>query len=220
LKNHKTTVEKCDISKVNEEKKENKENKDDQDDENDKKDKKDKSKIKIYYFNSMIQLKNSQDFLFTNKGICVGENLLNQKEIKIYFDLLMQYTEAVLLSDNLICLKSNKQLTNGDDSLTLFYIKSKKVINKIDGYSFNINPYRLILISQNEKNKILVGACTKYSSEQKNGIFITKIILEKEEEIEFKIHFEEIENFNVSCICNLNLNNNDKEENENEQKFC
>ena len=217
LKNHKTTVEKCDISKVNEEKKENK---DAPDAENDKKDKKDKSKIKIYYFNSMIQLKNSQDFLFTNNGICEGENLLNQKEININFDLLMQYTEAVLLSDNLICLKSNKQLTNGDDSLTLFDIKSKKVINKIDGFSFNINPYRLILISQNEKNKILVGACTKYSSDQKNGLFIAKINLEKEEEIEIKKRFEEIENFNVSCICNLNLNNNnDKEENENEQKF-
>ena len=218
LQNHKTTVKKCDISKVNEQKEENK---DAQDDEKNKKDKKDNEcKIKHFYFNSMIQLKNSQDFLFTNNGIYVGENLLNQKEIKINFDLLIQYTEAVLLNDNLICLKSNKQLTNGEDSLTIFDIKNKKVIKKIDGFSFNINPYRLILIAQNENNKILVGACTKYSSDQKNGLFIAKINLEKEEEIEIKKHFEEIKNFNVSCICNLNLNNNnDKEENENEQKF-
>lgn len=215
LKNHKTTVEKCDISKNNEHKKETSDSK------NDKDKKENESKVKIYYFNSMIQLKNSQEFLFTNDGIFAGENLLNQKEIKENFDLLIQYNEAVLLNDYLICLKSNKQLTNGEDSLTIFDIHKKRIINKIDGYSFNINPYRLILISENEKNKILIGACTKYSSQQKNGFLIVKINLENEEKIEIKKHFEEIELFNVSCICILNLNNknNEEEENKNGQRF-
>ena len=168
------------------------------------------SDIKNYNYHFIIQLKNSQ-ILCTNYGIYECQNLESTKEKMPKIVLLKQYTEGVIVKDNIICFKSNKQLTNGDDLLTIFNFYSKKVISEINGYSFAISPNRLILINQNEKRKILIGACTQYSSEQKNGILFVNFEFSEDEKFETKVYFEEIEFFSVNCICKLNINKKDNE---------
>ena len=168
------------------------------------------SDIKNYNYHFIIQLKNSQ-ILCTNYGIYECQNLESTKEKMPKIVLLKQYTEGVIVKDNIICFKSNKQLTNGDDLLTIFNSYSKKVISEINGYSFAISPNRLILINQNEKRKILISACTQYSREQNNAILFVNFVFSEDEKFETKVHFEEIEYFSVNCICKLNINNKNNE---------
>ena len=121
-----------------------------------------------------------------------------------------------LLKDNLICFSSNKQLTNGEDLLTIFNLDCKKIITKISGYSFSVSSYRIILLKENEKKKHLICTCTKYSNDQKNGIIIIDVEFKESEEYETKINFEEIEHFSINCICALN---NNKKVNENNEDY-
>ena len=143
------------------------------------------------------------------------ENLFKfiKKEDKLNIIINEQYIEGIALNDNLICLKSNKQLIKGEDSLIVINLKNNKVIKKIDGYSFTVSTYRLNLISLNENKKIIVCACTKYGSDQKNGILVINFDLNNDEITNISEFFEETETFNINCICCLNINNkNDKNE--------
>ena len=168
------------------------------------------SDIKNYNYHYIIQLNNNKQMLCTNYGIYECYNLDSLQEKMPQIVLLEQYIEGVLLKDNLICFKSNKQLTNGEDLLTIFNSYSKKIIKNINNYSFSISSYRLILFTQNENKKTLICACTKYSSEQKNGILLVNFEFNGDE-FETNISFEEIESFSVNCICKLNNKNKDNE---------
>ena len=194
---------------------------------NDKKDKDNKNKIidneqniqkKLFFnYHFILKLKNNQEILCTNNGVYKGENLINKKEDNSNIIIKEQYIEAVTLNDNLICLKSNKQLTKGEDSLIIYNIKKNNIIKKIEGYSFTVSVYRLNLISLNKNKKILICSCTKYSSDQKNGILIINFDLNNDEVIDTNIFFEETESFNINCICCLNLNH--KNDNNEEKKI-
>ena len=171
------------------------------------------SEVKNYNYLFMNKLKNGKEIFCTNNGVYESTSVLNKEIFMSEIILLEHYIEGILLNDKLICFKSNKQMTNGKDLLTFFNLKTKKIIKKINDYSFNISQYRLILIPINEKKKMLICACTKYSSDQKNGLLIVNIDFISDENIEIKTYFEETESFYVNCICNLNYeNNNDKKE--------
>ena len=202
LINKEVKIEKCIFSQNLKEEKE-KENKDDEHEEK-----------KSFNYHYMFKLKNNKEFLCTNHGVYEGNNILNKEENNQEPILSSQYTELVELNNRFICFKSNNQLNKGEDSLTIFEINDKKIINKINGYSFSISPYKLILLSHNEKNKTLICGCTKYSSEQKNGILIVNFDLNEEEIIKTNIKFEETDSFNLNCICylkNKNKENNNRE---------
>ena len=170
-------------------------------------------KKKFFNYHFILILKNNIEILCTNNGIYKGEDLLNKKEDKLNIIINEQYIEGIALNDNLICLKSNKQLIKGEDSLIVINLKNNKVIKKIDGYSFTVSTYRLNLISLNENKKIIVCACTKYGSDQKNGILVINFDLNNDEITNISEFFEETETFNINCICCLNINNkNDKNE--------
>ena len=168
------------------------------------------SDIKNYNYHYILQLKNNKQILCTNYGIYECYNLDDSLEKIPQIVLLEQYTEGVLLKDDLICFKSNKQLTNGEDLLTIFNSYSNKIIKKINNYSFSISSYRLILLTQNENKKTLICSCTKYSNDQKNGILLVNFEFNGQE-FETKISFEEIESFSVNCICKLNNKNKENE---------
>ena len=208
LINKEVKIEKCIFSQnIKEEKeKENKENKEIKDDEHEEK--------KRFNYHYMFKVNDDKEFLCTNHGVYEGNNILNKEENNQEPILFSQYTELVELNNRFICLKSNSQLSKGEDSLTIFEMNDKKIINKINGYSFSISPYKLILLSHNEKNKTLICGCTKYSSEQKNGILIVNFDLKEEESIKTNIKFEETDSFNLNCICylkNINKENNNRE---------
>ena len=171
------------------------------------------SEVKVFNYLFMNKLKNNKEIFCTNNGVYESTSILNKEIFMSEIILLEQYTEGILINDKLICFKSNKQLTNGEDMLTIFNLNTKKIIKKINGYSFNISQYRLILLPINEKKKMLVCACTKYSSEQDNGILIVDFEFINDEKIEIKTYFKNTESFSINCICNLNLDNNkDKKE--------
>lgn len=164
--------------------------------------------IKTFNYLFFIQMKNNRQIFCTNKGVYEGYNLLNIEEKYPRIILLEQYVGAIPLNDELICFKSNKLLAKGEDLLTLFDIKSNFIVNKISDYSYNISPYGLMLISQNEKNKYVLSICTKYSQGQKNGLLIVNYNLLPEDKIETKINFFDTELFSINTICKLNINNN------------
>ena len=185
--------------------------------EENKSDKNNETKSFNYHF--MSKLNNNKELLCTNNGVYEGENILNKKENSQEPILLGHYTESIVLSNRLICFKSNKQLTKGEDSLTIFDINTQKIINKINGYSFSICPYRSILLIHNEKKKTLICGCSKYSSDQKNGILLVNFDLDEDENmknIKTNIKFEETDYFSLDCICFLK---NNKEESDNKEGY-
>ena len=172
---------------------------------------------KSYNYIFMLENKENGHHIFcTNNGVYESENLLN-RVIKISkIILLQQYLEGVFLNDKLVCFKSNKQITNGQDKLTILNLKTKQITSEIDGYSFTIYSDRLILVPLDEKGqkKFLIASCTKYSNTQKNGILVVNIDFKSEEKVETKTEFLETEFFSINCICYLKdkKKNNDKKE--------
>lgn len=164
--------------------------------------------VKSFNYLFFIQMKDNQQIFCTNNGVYKGYNLLNIEEKYPRMILLEHYVGGIPLNDELICFKSNKLLIKGEDYLTLFDIKSNVIVNRITDYSYNISPYGLMLISENEKNKYVLCVCTKYSKEQKNGLLIVNYNLLPEDKIETKINFLDTEFFSINTICKLNINNN------------
>ena len=85
------------------------------------------------------------------------------------------YRGAIKISDKIVALSSNIIIPNGENKLIFYNIKSKKISNEIEGYSFTISNNNLALISREDikrDNKILFCACKQYTSDQKNGILL------------------------------------------------
>ena len=203
LINKEVKIEKTFFSKNIEDEKNKDDKKDDKNKEDKNKDEKNKDDKKIFNYHFILKLKNNKEFLCTNNGVYEGESILNKKENEQNAILFIQYTEAIELTDNLICFKSNQQLFNGENSLTIFDSNTHKIINKIKDYSFSIAPYKLILLTHNEKNKTLICGCSKYSSEQKNGILVVNLDFTNDDNIKTRIKFEETASFDLNCLCYL-----------------
>jgi hypothetical protein len=120
LINKEVKIEKCIFSQnIKEEKeKENKENKEIKDDEHEEK--------KRFNYHYMFKVNDDKEFLCTNHGVYEGNNILNKEENNQEPILFSQYTELVELNNRFICLKSNSQLSKGEDSLTIFEMNDKK----------------------------------------------------------------------------------------------
>jgi hypothetical protein len=153
----------------------------------------------------LLESKNGQHIFCTNNGVYESENILTRERKISKIILLQQYLECISLNDKLICFKSNKQLLNGQDKLTILNLRTKQITSEIDGYSFTLYSDRLILVPLDEKGekKILIASCTKYSNAQKNGILVVNIDFKSEEKVETKAEFLETEYFSINCICYL-----------------
>ena len=76
------------------------------------------------------------------------------------------------------------------------------IIKKIEGYSFRISSNGLSLMPREEtqsNNKILLCACKKYLSNQKNGILLVNAQVEDNKDI--KKPFYDTGSFEVYCFC-------------------
>ena len=170
------------------------------------------SETKSYNYIFMLENKeNGHQIFCTNNGVYETENILKRERKISNIILLKQYLECISLNDKLICFKSNKQLINGQDKLTILNMKTKQITSEIDGYSFTLYSDRLILVPLDEKGekKILIASCTKYSNAQKNGILVVNINFKSEEKVETKAEFLETEYFSINCICYLDDKKND-----------
>ena len=116
---------------------------------------------------------------------------------------------GIKINDNYLALTSNSILPNGEDILVFYDIKNEKIIqtkNKFQ-YSFitGVNGLNLMEIGKIKK-QILLCACKKYTSSQKNGILIINPEIKENEDINF--NFYDTEEFEVNCFCPINIKEN------------
>ena len=123
----------------------------------------------------------------------------NKKEYKISEKT---FRGGIRINDQTVALTSNSVLPNGEDILIFYNIKTKKITNIIEGYSFTISTNNLALISREEiktNNKILLCACQKYNKNKKNGILLVNPNLDNNKRMENE--FYDTNNFIVYCFC-------------------
>ena len=115
------------------------------------------------------------------------------------------YKGAIKLSKNIFALSSNKILKNGENKLKFYNSNSKRIVKEINGYSFIASSNGLVLMpkEESETSKILLCACKKYQSNQKNGILLVNANIEKM--IEINNPFYNTGNFEVHCFCPLSV---------------
>jgi len=166
------------------------------------------------FVNNKISVKEdieNTSILCTDKNIFIlkESGLIKSELTKIYNK---SYIGGIKINKDLVALTSNSILSNGEDKLLLIY--NLKVIPnsiKLDQYSFVLSQNNLCLINipesfkiNHENNKIILGACKRYTKGKKNGILL--IILENTIAINKK--FYDTKNFEVFCFCqiaNVNL---------------
>jgi len=121
------------------------------------------------------------------------------------------YRSGIKINDNTIALASNSLLPQGGNELIFYNIKSKKVSNRIEDYSFVINSNCLALMPREEtkaNNKILLCACKKYKKNEKNGILLVNPQLQNNKRVNNE--FYDTGNFEVYCFCPILLIKNKK----------
>jgi len=156
---------------------------------------------------------------FIISGESTSINIINlfdeTKEKKIINEFVHEKTYfcGIKINEDIVALTSNRVIPNGDDKLIFYNLESKKISVEIKGFSFNYSFTSLSLISIN-KNKlhynILLCACKRYYSKQKNGILLVNSQIEDCKEIEST--FYPTNNFEVHCFCQiLNIKKNDND---------
>jgi hypothetical protein len=112
------------------------------------------------------------------------------------------YIGSIKISQNIIAITSNKVQYYGEDKLIFYNIDKKKISKEIEGPSFTSGINGLALMPREEtkaKNKILLCACTKYTNDQKNGIYLANPQLEDNQLVNYP--FYDTGNFEVFCFC-------------------
>ena len=134
-----------------------------------------------------------------NKDNEVNQSVISQKT----------YRTGIKINDNVIALASNSLLPQGGNELLFYNLKSKKISNKIEGYSFAISSNCLALMPREEikvSNKILLCACKKYKENERNGILLVNPQLQNNTRV--KNEFYDTDDFEVYCICPILLIDN------------
>ena len=136
-------------------------------------------------------------------------NLFNRKSERVNHIPIINnktYRPAIKIKNNILALASNRVAVDGEDKLLFFNSKSKKVSNEIKNYSFNFTVHGLSLIESGKKdspNKIMLCACKKYFSDQKNGIFLVNP--EINDKVQIDEPFYDTGNFEVYCFCPISI---------------
>ena len=118
------------------------------------------------------------------------------------------YMGGIRINKNKIVYTSNSILPNGSDQLIFYNFNTKKISKTIKNNSFSISQNGLSLMELNENKKILLCACKKYSSNQKNGILLVNP--DSEERQEISNPFYDTNTFEVLCFCQIFVNKNNK----------
>ena len=161
----------------------------------------------------IFQLEKSNFILLNEKSICLYYDFFKENKEYIEYEKLFDnhyYKGGIQLNNDIICFTSNSIVPKGKDELVLYDINTKKILEKIEGYSFNLSQNSLCLISNNESNKnsnILLCACKKFEPGQKNGILLVNNYSNESKE-QFYHYFYDTNNFEVYCFCPiLNIKN-------------
>ncbi len=113
---------------------------------------------------------------------------------------------GIRINSNIAALKSNSVVKNGEDKIIFYNCETNNIIKEIEGYSFTSSSCGLCLMPREEienNHKILLCACKKYSSSQKNGILLINT-----SNFEEKEYFYPADDYEVTCFCPILIVNN------------
>ena len=166
--------------------------------------------------NSCLEIK-SNNYLFCSKSGCFPYfdpfNSTLYTEEHTYLNNC-SYHSSIKINDNVAAITSNKIISNGENKLLFYDSNAQVFFYEIEGYSFTLSINGLALIPREKvkkRNKILLCACKKYYSNQKNGILFSKIDTEETEEGgKIFYSFYDTGNFEVYCFCPILIIENKK----------
>ena len=166
-----------------------------------------KNKLLDISVNTCFEMKKNSYIIIGENGVFHLSNFLfNTNKLTVNKLLKQPYNSGIRINKNIIALTSNIILANGEDKLIFYNNNTKKISKIIKNYSFIISQNGLSLMELNEKNKILLCACKKYSPQQKNGILLVNPQLE--DNLEVINPFYDTDYFEVFCFCQLFINKN------------
>ena len=113
------------------------------------------------------------------------------------------YKRGIKITNKIFAFTSNKVISNGKDNIKFCDFLGKIEIYEINGYSFNLSINGLTLIKK-DKNEILLCACKKYISGQKNGILLINLKPHYDEFL-YSNFFYDTNNYEVYCFCNISI---------------
>ena len=164
-------------------------------------------KYKIVSISSKSILKSENSFIIMgDAGIYNIHNIFekNNDYIQRYQISKSNFRGGTKINEYLYAFTSNSILPNGEDFLIIYNTRSKIIVKSIEKYSFIVSSNGLCLIDTNinKNNKILLCACRKYNSGQKNGILLIELQLNNNNN-KYQEFFYDTECFQVNCFCQI-----------------
>jgi hypothetical protein len=161
----------------------------------------------------IIDCKGNTDYIFIGeKGIKHSKHysrFISYSNSASDFDESISFANGIILNKKYLALISNSILPKGENSLWLYDIKDKKLLDKKKiHHSFNKGVNGLLLMKLENNKEILLCACKKYMKDEKNGIVIVDPEVERIKDINSS--FFETDEFEVSCFCPITKKENDK----------
>lgn len=152
------------------------------------------------------QMINDIYVVLSNTSVIAFQNIFNSdpNNSSFKYDDKLYYSGAKI-SNTEIALTSNSLYKKGEDNLMIINVIERKIVANFGGFSYVYGPNGLAVINVNDDNKIIIAACKKYMSGQKNGILL---IEHKPNQNENNHTFYETGNFEVNCTCPIVDRNN------------
>ena len=166
---------------------------------------------------------NGQYIIYGEKGIYHFDNIPSgsaQDFNNLNIDKT-NYKGGIKINENILSLTSNQILPNGKDIIIFYDVEKKQNVKQLENISCVVGINGITLLEIEEKY-ILLYACKKYISSQKNGIFLIELDVCKKyvsskknstfliepdfkgkEQIKGK--FFETEDFEVNCFCPISI---------------
>ena len=134
----------------------------------------------------------------------------SKKNKPAFEDNKLAFIEGIKINNKYLALTSNSVTTKGEDILVFYDIEKKTIIRpeKEIKYSFNTGANSLLLTMLKDDKEILLCACKKYTSAQKNGILIIEPVIKEKKDI--YCCFLETNEFEVNCFCPITKKENNK----------
>ena len=164
-------------------------------------------KLKNISTNICLEIAKNSYIISGESGVYHLTNLIYNSEQVItdkWFD--KPYKGGIHINNNTIVLTSNSIFPDTGDKLLFYNYNTDKISKVVKGYSFINAENGLSLMNLKEKNNILLCACKKYISGQKNGILLVIPQLEDWQDLVWT--FYDTDDFEVYCFCQLYLNDN------------
>ena len=176
--------------------------------------------IQIYTISAshLLQIDRNKYVINNVKSGYISDDFSVENNFKKIFKYT--YYAGIKINEKLSAFTSNRIMPNGKDRLIIYNIISNDIVYELEGYSFSLSQNSLLLIkieNSLNKDKILICACKKYSSYQKNGILLVNTIIDDNQDI-FD-GFYETYNFEPYCLSQILLVNKSYENNKKSSKI-